>query len=587
MDAVDRDLEAAEWDAQKEIDSESPGAETLHEEGQQTANGRPVANLVKSRTTGSQYNHLNRTATRRLQHQHTVGSHREAVSREDWPTFGDGRPVPPAIDNESYVVEFDGKDDPMHPFNWAARKKLRIAVTLSYCTLTASFASAIFSSAVEAAGRHFHISVEVATLGVSLYVVGFAAGPTLWAPLSELKGRRLPLLIGMFGYSVFTIGSATCKDTQTLMITRFFAGFFGASPLSIVPACFADMYDNAQRGIAITAFAMAVFVGPFLSPIIGGFITISSIHWRWTMYISAIMGFLGLIALVFLFPESYPPAILVAKARTLRMATRNWAIHSKQDEVEVDFHQLITNNFSRPIRMLATEPIVLLVTLYMSFIYGLMYALLGAYPIVFEGVHGMGEGVGSLPFIGLIIGEAFGGLYIISLQRGYVRKLDGNDGKPIPEWRLPPAIVGGVVFTIGIFWFGWTGFTSSIHWMAPTASGVFIGFGILCIFLQCFNYLIDSYLSFAASVFAANTILRSLVGAGFPLFTRQMFDNLHIQWAGTLLGCLSAIMVPIPLAFIVFGPRLRKRSKFGEPDHSPEGDDGEKLDSEKVIEDAA
>lgn len=108
--------------------------------------------------------------------------------------------------------------------------------------------------------------------------------------------------------------------------------------------------------------------------------------------------------------------------------------------------------------------------------------------------------------------------------------------------------------------------------MAPTAAGVFIGFGILCIFLQCFNYLIDSYLPFAASVFAANTILRSMVGAGFPLFTRQMFDNLGVQWAGTLLGCLAAIMVPIPLGFIAFGPRLRKRSKFGEPDHVLERD---------------
>lgn len=113
--------------------------------------------------------------------------------------------------------------------------------------------------------------------------------------------------------------------------------------------------------------------------------------------------------------------------------------------------------------------------------------------------------------------------------------------------------------------------------MAPTASGVFTGFGIFVIFLQCFNYLIDSYLSLyvifartqphltsqrAASVFAANTILRSAVGAAFPLFSRQMFENLGVQWAGTLLGCLGAIMVPIPLVFIRFGPRLRQKSRY-------------------------
>ena len=66
----------------------------------------------------------------------------------------------------------------------------------------------------------------------------------------------------------------------------------------------------------------------------------------------------------------------------------------------------------------------------------------------------------------------------------------------------------------------------------------------------------------AASVFAANTIIRSAVGAAFPLFSKQMFVNLGVQWAGTLLGCLALIMVPIPLAFIKWGPALRKKSKF-------------------------
>lgn len=118
---------------------------------------------------------------------------------------------------------------------------------------------------------------------MTLYVLGFASGPTLWAPMSELSGRRLPLILGLFGYSIFSVATATAKDTQTLMLTRFFSGFFSASPLAIVPACFADLYDNRWRGIAISIFAMAVFVGPFASPFTGGFITMSYLGWRWTM----------------------------------------------------------------------------------------------------------------------------------------------------------------------------------------------------------------------------------------------------------------------------------------------------------------
>jgi DHA1 family multidrug resistance protein-like MFS transporter len=120
--------------------------------------------------------------------------------------------------------------------------------------------------------------------------------------------------------------------------------------------------------------------------------------------------------------------------------------------MEPDIRELITTNFTRPLRMLVTEPIVLCVTVYMSFIYGLMYALLDAYPIVFQGIHGMNLGVGGLPFIGLIVGEFGGGAYILLTQRSYVRKLVANNDVPVPEWRLWPAVVGGVFFTIGLFW---------------------------------------------------------------------------------------------------------------------------------------
>jgi hypothetical protein len=67
--------------------------------------------------------------------------------------------------------------------------------------------------------------------------------------------------------------------------------------------------------------------------------------------------------------------------------------------------------------------------------------------------------------------------------------------------------------------------------------------------------------SSAASAVAANIMLRSVIAAGFPLFTRQMFSNLGIQWAGTLLGCIAAVMIPIPIIFWFYGAALRQKSK--------------------------
>jgi MFS transporter, DHA1 family, multidrug resistance protein len=274
------------------------------------------------------------------------------------------------------------------------------------------------------------------------------------------------------------------------------------------------------------------------------------------------MGFVAFFLDFFFLEETYPPVILIAKAAELRRRTKNWGIHAKQEEIEIDFRELINKNFSRPMRLLFTEPIVLLLSIYMAFIYGLLYLFLTAYPIVFQQIHGMSGGVGGLPYFGMIIGMISAGIYIVLTQPSYNRKLIANNGVPVPEWRVPPIIIGGLSFAGGLFWFGWSGYKKDIHWIVPTLSGLLTGFGLLSIFLQALNYLVDAYLMFAASAIAGNTFLRSLAGAGFPLFSQYMFKALGVNWAGTLLGCVALCLVPIPVCFYIFGERIRRKSAF-------------------------
>lgn len=223
------------------------------------------------------------------------------------------------------------------------------------------------------------------------------------------------------------------------------------------------------------------------------------------------MGALAFVLDLFFLEESYPPIVLVHKASELRRRTKNWGIHAKQEEIEVDFRQLIERNFSRPLRMLVSEPIILLLSLYMAFIYGLLYLFLTAYPIVFQGIYGFNAGIGGLPYFGMIIGEILAGLVIVMMQPWYNRKLSANSGQPIPEWRLPPAIAGAVAFAGGLFWFGWTGYKKSIPWIVPTLSGLLTGFGLLSIFLQSLNYIVDAYLMFAASAIVSSVVFYALV----------------------------------------------------------------------------
>ena len=236
---------------------------------------------------------------------------------------------------------------------------------------------------------------------ISLSVLTF---PTqIWAPASELYGRKIPILLSSFGFTIFQFGVATGENVQTIFLCRFFGGLFASCPLTCVGAVFADMFNNQQRGLAMTVFSMTVFSGPLLAPFIGGFITTSYLGWRWTCYLTGIMGAFGL-ALGFIFlEETYPPVILVNKAADLRRRTKNWGIHAKQEEIEIDFRELVEKNLSRPLRMLFTEPIVLLLSIYMAFIYGLLYLFLTFYPIVFEEIHGFNQGVAGLPFLGMCV----------------------------------------------------------------------------------------------------------------------------------------------------------------------------------------
>ncbi|CAG8007008.1 unnamed protein product [Penicillium olsonii] len=507
---------------------------------------------------------LSRTETQRAQHALTVGeSLTSRPSKKPLPPFGGGKEYPPLLPaREDYVVEFDGPDDPLYPLNWPVMRKVYISAILAFTSICSTFDSAVFSSSSSNVASHFGVGLEVAILSSSLYIIGYASGPLIWAPLSELQGRRIPIIIAMFGFGIFNIAVAVSKDLQTLLICRFFCGIFGSCPLAVVAAVFSDIWDNRTRGTAIACFSGTVFLGPLLAPFIGGFINMSYLGWRWTAYIPAFMGFGAFAMNVLFLQESYPPVVLVAKASELRRRTKNWGIHAKQEEIEVDLRELIVNNFSRPLKLLFNEPLILAVTLYLSFIYGLLYCFLTAYTLVFQQVYGMNAGVGGLPLFGMVVGLMIAATYIITSNRWYIKKLEANGGVPIPEWRLPPVIVGGALFAAGLFWFGWTGFNGTIHWIVPTLSGLFTGFGLLIIFIQLFNYLIDTYLMFAASAIAANTFCRSMVAASFPLFSRQMFQGMGIQWAATLLGCVAAVLVPIPVGFYFFGRRLRMKSKF-------------------------
>lgn len=130
-------------------------------------------------------------------------------------------------------------------------------------------------------------SPNLATFVVSVYVLGFAFGPLLAAPMSETYGRAICYNIANVAFIIFTVGTALSQNMGMLIGFRFLMGFAGSTPITNGGGSVSDMFPVEQRGKAMALWAMGPILGPCVGPVAGGYI-VQSLGWRWVFWIIAI-----------------------------------------------------------------------------------------------------------------------------------------------------------------------------------------------------------------------------------------------------------------------------------------------------------
>ncbi|KAJ9101080.1 hypothetical protein QFC21_003298 [Naganishia friedmannii] len=314
--------------------------------------------------------------------------------------------------------------------------RLFIIVT-GAATLSVAFASACYTGATPFLMKDkFNVSREVAGLGLTLYVLG--------APLCEIYGRQLMFLVTFFPFTMFCLGPPFAQNISTILVTRFFAGLFdGSSILAIAGAMVADVWAAKERGFDMSLFVNACFLGSVIGPIAGGLAGKSKLGWRsvfHTMFIFAAVMYL--VGIVFL-PETYAPVLVRRKAARLDKATS--AFHrSKYDTERKTPKQVLEISLTRPFVFLFLEPIVVLLPINVSFVYGALYLTFAAYPTMFQSPkplgYGMDSGVESLPFLGIGFVMILGTVTTLVTDNYYVRAVNASStGSVPPETRLIPA----------------------------------------------------------------------------------------------------------------------------------------------------
>ena len=211
--------------------------------------------------------------------------------------------------------------------------------------------------------------------------------------------------------------------------------------------------------------------------------------------------------------------------------------------------------------MLCTEPIVACIAFYGSFVYSILYLTLQVFPIVFEQHRKYDLLTSTYPFLGSFAGVLCGAVLSMANEPRYNRIVDSKGGVPVPEARLMFMVFGGVLYVIGLFWFGWTS-SPQFSWALPTVAAAFVGAGINIIMQQCTNYFVDTYGLYAASAVSAYTILRSTLAAALSHVARPMFNTLGVGPAMSILGGVACLGLPMPFVLAKYGLRLRRMSKF-------------------------
>ena len=199
-------------------------------------------------------------------------------------------------------------DDPTLPMNWPFALKVRLTVVYGITTFCAQFNSSIMAPAVGQLMTKFNVSHPVAVLPTSLYILGIAFGPILFAPLSEVYGRKIGIITPFFISILFTVATGASTRIDSLIITRFFSGLFAAAPVVSSGGVLADIWHTSVRGISLVLYAAFVILGPTLGSIVGAVITVKT-SWQWTCWVSAIVSGVVLVFVVIIIKESYFPVL--------------------------------------------------------------------------------------------------------------------------------------------------------------------------------------------------------------------------------------------------------------------------------------
>ncbi|WWD16614.1 hypothetical protein CI109_101042 [Kwoniella shandongensis] len=469
-----------------------------------------------------------------------------------------------------------------NPYNWSKRKKISMATTLAATGFISTAGSSVGVPGMHAVMAEFGVTNEmIGVLIAGAYVLGLGTGPFLFAPISELYGRQPAYFSSQTLYVIFFLATGFSRNMTTLIILRFFCGVFGSVTPSLGVATCADMFSPQERGTPIALYALGPMAGPVLGNMLGTWFLFFG--WRWPYYFMTIVSAVNTVVMILVMRETYAPAL--QKILTYH-ATHPKADSSGQSFVRrilpdlswmpamvsrADMRAVYGRAFSRPPRLLFTNPVAFGFSIYYAYTYAIIYMFLVALPLLYGrppwshvGLFSYSWPQSTMPLSYLSMGLGFVSAAAIAANcqdriYKYLSARSGDKGQP--EYRLVLTQIGMCTMPIGLLIFGWTA-NAQVHWIGPFIGQYIIGVGLMLAFNTLQNFFVDAFYPYSAAAIAGATACRSIIACILPLFATDMFVKLGWGWGGTLLALVGVVGIPGPLIMFICGKRLRERFAF-------------------------
>ncbi|GAB1316518.1 MFS general substrate transporter [Madurella fahalii] len=490
-------------------------------------------------------------------------------------------PIPDSINRDHRHSQHDAiRRKFSDPQAWTPLRKSLVTYLSCLATFVTTYTPGAYAAGFGAYRVEWPgLSSTAVYAGITLFTLCFAAAPMMLASLSELAGRRPLFLAAGVVFLASQLGSGVTASFAGLLATRALAGLSCSVFSTVVGGVLSDMYQARERNTAMAIFTGAALCGTGVGPMVSG-VVVERLGWRWIYYVQTISCGVVVGLLVLFFPETRGSVLLSRRARALNKwydalegeggleakgTTVRWKV--KADKERETVGRMLKTSVVRPMQLLFTESVVFWFSLWMSFAWTILYLTFEVVPLMFARAYDFSPQESGLVFLSVCVASILGTAgavwqekLLLTSELKLVARFQGQ-----PEARLLFACGQSILLPAGLFWLGATA-SPAVHWIVPAVAVGCLTLGIFSVYLAVFNYLADTYHTYASSAIAAQAFTRNVFAACLPLAAEPMLDRLGFVSTGSLLGGVGLGLSAVPWVLVLWGPRIRKRSKLLDPD---------------------